>query len=242
MPGRGNYALQPVFVEDLARMAVEASNGDENTETDAVGQEIYSYKYLLRTVRGKTGARCLILPAPKWLAYAAGRILGTVTGDIVITKDEIKGTVQRTAGVQVENGPARAHVAERVGWTRTGRSWGKSTPPKWRGITRPVCKPSRRRRVSTRRGSPSLLHKEEDYVAGRTINTCTPECRLSPGLCQGISPPPPPARAGGKERTTGQPTLPGGSKRDNVPEPRFRLHHWTEHPPHHIGERNFKSR
>ena len=37
--------------------------------------------------------------------------------------------------------------------------------------------------------------------------------------CQGISPPPPPARAGGKERTTGQLTLPGGSKRDTVPNP-----------------------
>ena len=91
MPGWGGYALQPVFVEDLARLAVEAAEGCDNTETDVAGPEIYSYYYLLRTVRGKTGTKCLILPAPKWLAYAAGRMLGALTGDILITKDEIRG-------------------------------------------------------------------------------------------------------------------------------------------------------
>ncbi len=91
MPGRGDYALQPIFVEDLAKLAVEAAQGNNNTEVDAVGPEIYSYKYLLRAVRARTGARCLILPAPKWLAYAAGKFLGFLLRDILITKDEIRG-------------------------------------------------------------------------------------------------------------------------------------------------------
>ena len=64
MPGYGQYGIQPVFVEDLARLAAEASGSNENTETDAVGPEIYTYKELLRTVRASIGARCLILPAP----------------------------------------------------------------------------------------------------------------------------------------------------------------------------------
>lgn len=91
MPGRGDYALQPLFVEDLAEMALEAAKGNENLELDAVGPEVYSYKYLLRAIRANTGAKCLILPAPKWLAYAASKALSLLTKDIVITKDEIEG-------------------------------------------------------------------------------------------------------------------------------------------------------
>ena len=92
-PDAGKRRLRPAasISEDLAKLAVEAAQGNDNTEVDAVGPEIYSYKYLLRTIRARTGARCLILPAPKWLAYAAARVLGFLLRDIVITKDEIKG-------------------------------------------------------------------------------------------------------------------------------------------------------
>lgn len=91
MPGSGNYALQPVFVEDLAALAVSEAKHNTNTEIDAVGPELFSYKYLTRVVRNATGTRCLILPGPKWLAYAAGSILAMLLGDILITKDDIKG-------------------------------------------------------------------------------------------------------------------------------------------------------
>ena len=109
MPGSGNYALQPVFVEDLAALAVAEAKHNTNTEIDAVGPEIFSYKYLTRAVRNATGARCLILPAPKWLAYAAGSILGMLLGDIVITKDEIKG-LERNLLVSNSATPAACHT------------------------------------------------------------------------------------------------------------------------------------
>ena len=91
LPGRGEYGIQPVFVEDLAQLAVEASQGDENVEMDTVEPEAYSYAVMVRMVRIKIGARCLVLPAPKAVTYLAGRMLRALTGDIVLTRDEIKG-------------------------------------------------------------------------------------------------------------------------------------------------------
>lgn len=79
MPGRGNYALQPPFVKDLAELAVEVARGEETLELDAVGPEVYRYEHLLRAIRASTGAKCLILPAPKWLAYAASKVLSLLT-------------------------------------------------------------------------------------------------------------------------------------------------------------------
>ena len=91
LPGDGKYGIQPVFVEDLARLAVDAAQSDENIEMDAVGPEVFDYSELVKLVREKTRAKCLVLPAPKWLTLAAGAVLGKLLGDILITKDEIKG-------------------------------------------------------------------------------------------------------------------------------------------------------
>ena len=91
LPGNGKYGIQPVFVEDLAALAVESAQTDENLEIDAVGPEVFTYADLVKLVRKRTRAKCLVLPAPKWATLAAGRLLGSMLGDIVITKDEIKG-------------------------------------------------------------------------------------------------------------------------------------------------------
>ncbi len=91
LPGRGDYGIQPVFIKDLARLAVDSALGEDNVELDAVGPEVFTYAGMVKLVREKIGARCLALPAPKPLTYAAGRVLGMFLGDIVLTKDEIKG-------------------------------------------------------------------------------------------------------------------------------------------------------
>ena len=91
LPGTGNYGIQPVFVEDMAELAVEASRGCENIEFDAVGPEVFTYAEMVKMVRDKTGSKCLVVPSPKWLTYAAGRFLGFFLDDIVLTMDEIRG-------------------------------------------------------------------------------------------------------------------------------------------------------
>ena len=91
LPGRGEYGIQPVFVEDLAELAVGCAQQEENVEIDAVGPEVFTYAAMVRLVREKTGARCAVLPMFKPVTYAAGRILGLLLGDIVLTMDEVRG-------------------------------------------------------------------------------------------------------------------------------------------------------
>ena len=91
LPGTGDYGIQPVFVEDLAELAVEAARANDSIEIDAVGPEVFTYAEMVKMVRDKTGSRCLVLPSPGWLTYAAGRFLGIFLKDIVLTRDEIRG-------------------------------------------------------------------------------------------------------------------------------------------------------
>ncbi len=91
IPGTGQYRLQPVFVEDLARIAVDAAHSPENVVIDAVGPDILSFEELVRSVARAVSSRAALLHAPPGLALAAARILGAVLHDVVLTRDEVEG-------------------------------------------------------------------------------------------------------------------------------------------------------
>lgn len=91
IPGNGKYGIQPVFVEDLAQLAVDSAQSSDNVEIDAVGPEVFTYAQLVRLVRDHTSSRCWVAPSPKPLTYLAGWALGWLLNDIVLTRDEIKG-------------------------------------------------------------------------------------------------------------------------------------------------------
>ncbi len=125
LPGDGKYGIQPVFVEDLAALAVESAQTDENVEMDAVGPEVFTYAELVKLVREKTGARCMVVPAPKWATLAAGKVLGRLMGDILITRDEIKG-LSRGLLVSHASAPAPALTALTEWLNENGGDLGKS--------------------------------------------------------------------------------------------------------------------
>ena len=91
VPGRGGYRLQPVFVEDVARLAVESVGADGNTALDAVGPETFTFGELLEEIRSATGGRARLLSLSPNFAYAAANLVGLALRDVVLTRDEISG-------------------------------------------------------------------------------------------------------------------------------------------------------
>jgi len=91
IPGSGNYRLQPVFVEDVAEIAVSMGHREDNLVTDAIGPESYSFDELVRLIAQKMGSRAKIIHVKPRLALYLARLIGYVVKDVVITKDEING-------------------------------------------------------------------------------------------------------------------------------------------------------
>ncbi len=91
IPGTGKYRLQPIYVEDLARIAVDAGHMSGNTTIDAVGPSVLTFEELVRSVAKAVGSRAVVLHAPPRLALVAARILGAVLRDVVLTADEVEG-------------------------------------------------------------------------------------------------------------------------------------------------------
>lgn len=91
MFGDGRYRLQPIYVDDLAAIAVEQGNRRDNVVINAIGPETFTYRELATRIGQLIGKKRPILPVPPWLGYIAGWVLGKMVGDVVVTKDEIAG-------------------------------------------------------------------------------------------------------------------------------------------------------
>lgn len=91
IPGRGEYHVQPIFVEDLAGLAADGGQRSDNYTLDAVGPESYTYTELVMMIRNAIGSGSLVVHLPPGLVRLASGFLGAILKDVVLTEDEIKG-------------------------------------------------------------------------------------------------------------------------------------------------------
>ncbi|MGW8319372.1 MAG: SDR family oxidoreductase [Candidatus Promineifilaceae bacterium] len=91
VPGDGQYRLQPIYVDDLAKLAVEQGQTTADTIIDAIGPETFTYRELVQDIGTVIGQPRPIISLPPQLVYAGGWLIGKAMGDVFITWDEIKG-------------------------------------------------------------------------------------------------------------------------------------------------------
>ena len=108
IPGDGRYPVQPVHIEDLARICLQAREADSDLIVDAAGPETLSFAELVHAVRIATGSRARILHLPPIAMAAAAHALGLLVGDVVLTAHEIKGL---SAGLLVSHDPPLGQIA-----------------------------------------------------------------------------------------------------------------------------------
>jgi NADH dehydrogenase len=92
--GEGDYKLQPIYVDDLAAAAVEKAGGDRNEIVNAIGPETFTYRELVETVKRSLGLKRLVVGVPPELGYWACRAAGLLVGDVIITRQEIRGLME----------------------------------------------------------------------------------------------------------------------------------------------------
>ncbi len=108
VPGDGRYRVQPVHVDDLARIAIEQSAPGPDAIVDAAGPEAMAFDELVCLIREAVGSRAPIVHVPAVMMAAASRGLGLLVGDVVLTTDEIKGLM---AGLLVSHAPALGRIS-----------------------------------------------------------------------------------------------------------------------------------
>jgi uncharacterized protein YbjT (DUF2867 family) len=89
--GDGQYRIRPIHVDDFAALAVEQGQAQTNCIIDAVGPESFSYRELVRQMGELIGRLRPIIPVPAWLGYWTTVVLGKILGDVIVTREEIRG-------------------------------------------------------------------------------------------------------------------------------------------------------
>jgi NADH dehydrogenase len=115
--GDGQYKIQPVFVDDLAELAVEAGARSDNIVWDTVGPDTFTFDELVKLMGEKIGYPKPIVHLPPWLALTAARFVGLFVGDVILTPGEVDGLM---AGLLVSGEPPRAKTSL-ISWLEANR-------------------------------------------------------------------------------------------------------------------------
>jgi uncharacterized protein YbjT (DUF2867 family) len=103
IPGSGQYQLQPIFVEDLADLAIKSTRHKNNLAFDAVGPEVIAFEDLVRQIATAVCANPKFIRVSPRAAFRMLRFVGPILGDVVLTREEIEGLM---AGLLVSKQPA----------------------------------------------------------------------------------------------------------------------------------------
>ena len=111
LPGDGSYRSQPVYVDDVAELAVEGVYRKDNYIIDAVGPDIFTFKEMVNLIGEKIGAKRPLISVPPRLALLAAKFLSLFVGDVILTPEEVDGLM---AGLLVskESPRGKTHFAD----------------------------------------------------------------------------------------------------------------------------------
>lgn len=107
MPGDGRYRLQPVHVDDVAGIAVQAGQASADLVTDAAGPDILTFNQFVRLLADTVRSRAWLVHAPSPLSLAGSRVLGLLVRDVMLTRDEV---TELTASLLVSDEPPKGTI------------------------------------------------------------------------------------------------------------------------------------
>ena len=91
IPVSGAYRVQPVFVEDVANLAVDAALQDGDVVIEAIGPEIFTFRELVGCIAMAIQSRAQVVHVPSWLALRLSRAVGWTMHDVMLTPEEMEG-------------------------------------------------------------------------------------------------------------------------------------------------------
>ena len=106
--GDGGYTLQPVYVGDVAAIAVSCARAQQGVILDAIGPESFTFEEFVRLVSAQIRPGVKLVHVPPTIGIGLGRVIGFAVRDVILTSDELRGLMEGmlTSG-QAPNGSTR---------------------------------------------------------------------------------------------------------------------------------------
>lgn len=94
VPGGGNYRLQPITLNDTARIIADAVESKDSYTVDAAGPEVFTFREYVECIAKACHLKRLLINTPNWMSLAAIKAIEPVLGDIILTREELLGLEQ----------------------------------------------------------------------------------------------------------------------------------------------------
>ena len=138
IPGDGRYPIQPVHVDDVARICLDAANAEPGSIVDAAGPETLTYREMVDIVRSACGSRAIVLPMPRMVVLAAAQLLGVLVRDVVLTSNEV---LELSSGFLSSPAQPLGRISF-ASWvdgnaSSLGRRWSSELGRNYRGLATP---------------------------------------------------------------------------------------------------------
>lgn len=106
--GSGQYKLQPVYVGDVAAVAVECARNPTSEVLDAIGPDTFTFEEFVRAISARIKPSVKLVRMPPAIGIALGRAIGLAVRDVLLTKEELRGLMDGLlTSEQAPNGPTR---------------------------------------------------------------------------------------------------------------------------------------
>lgn len=106
--GSGEYRLQPVYVGDLAAIAVGCARDSKSTAVDAIGPESFTFEEFVKLLVAKIRPGVKLVHMPASIGITLGRAIGLAVRDVLLTRAELRGLMDgMLTSTQAPNGTAR---------------------------------------------------------------------------------------------------------------------------------------
>lgn len=122
--GNGAYRLQPVFVEDLAQIAVMSANEPGSRIVDAIGPEVFTFEQLVKLISSKIKPGVKLMHMHPNIGIVLGRIIGLAIGDVILTRQEALGLMdEMLTSVHEPNGLTKFSEWLEIYWSQLGSTY-----------------------------------------------------------------------------------------------------------------------
>lgn len=89
--GSGKYLVQPIFVGDLAKIAINMGYSRENVILNVGGPDTLTYDELIHTIAKILKSRTHIIHLAPNITLFLGKVLGYILNDVTINRGEMEG-------------------------------------------------------------------------------------------------------------------------------------------------------
>lgn len=89
--GDGQYRVQPVYVDDLAAIAIEEARQTGKNTIDAIGPEDFSFEAFVRLIAKTISRNVVFVRTPPGLGVTLGKVISLALQDVLLTKTELDG-------------------------------------------------------------------------------------------------------------------------------------------------------